>query len=292
VKVLLISDFSLETHPGGAQVSNDLVIKKGLDLGYDVTLHSINSSPINLINDYDIIISSNLDHFSRTSQFPLILEKILNHPFHTRYEHDSCLYLDKTTRKQIFESTKVNFFLSNFHLQFFQKYYGDYFKNCEIVYDPIDTESFINQNTERVYDTIYCGYAHMLKGFDRFVDYARRNQDEKIAFVGWFDNEELKETISTIKNIEIIGKVPNKEVPSYFNKSKKVFHNPIVNEPFCRMVGEALLCGCELVGDKNKIGSYLEYKESGEEVFREKCKNATTEFWEIIKNKYEDNSSS
>ena len=40
MKVLFISDFGLHHNSGGAQVSNDLIIKKGLEKGYEITLHN------------------------------------------------------------------------------------------------------------------------------------------------------------------------------------------------------------------------------------------------------------
>ena len=272
MRVLLISDFSIEAHPGGAQISNDLVIKKGIELGYEVDLFHSESSPIQLLGNYDVIISSNLDYLSRSELFPLILDKILNHPMHVRYEHDSCLYLDPETRKKIFTSTKINFFLSQFHLDFFKNFYGNYFENIEIVYDPIDVDKFKITEIEKIYDTIYCGYAHQLKGFDNFINYAKRNKDKKLAFIGWFSDESFKNTSSSTKNIEFIGHIESDKVPDYLQKTKNIFHEPIVNEPFCRMVAESLLCGCELVGSKNKIGSYLEYKEKGHEQFKSDCK--------------------
>ena len=56
-----------------------------------------------------------------------------------------------------------------------------------------------------------------------------------------------------------------------------------MREPFCRMVAEALLCGVEeLIGDKNKIGSYLEFQDVGYENFKDGCKNATTKFWDKV----------
>jgi hypothetical protein len=38
MRILFVSDFNLEQNSGGAQVSNDLIIKKGLELGFSLTI--------------------------------------------------------------------------------------------------------------------------------------------------------------------------------------------------------------------------------------------------------------
>ena len=49
------------------------------------------------------------------------------------------------------------------------------------------------------------------------------------------------------------------------------------------MVAEALLCGCEFIGNESKIGSLKEYLLYDKEEFRIKCENASNLFWEKIK---------
>jgi hypothetical protein len=49
------------------------------------------------------------------------------------------------------------------------------------------------------------------------------------------------------------------------------------------MVAEALLCGIkEVIGSKEKIGSYLEFEKVGREEFTKKCSEATENFWNKI----------
>ena len=38
-KVLFVSDFGLDTAPGGAQISNAAIVKKGRELGYEIVEH-------------------------------------------------------------------------------------------------------------------------------------------------------------------------------------------------------------------------------------------------------------
>ena len=284
MKVLFVTDFNSYTNPGGAQFSNRAVIEKGQELGFNITEYNYNSSRIKLLQKYDLVISSNLNaHAQEKDNY--IFNYIINHPFHVRYEHDSCHYLTEGARRSLFLSSKLNIFLSEYHLDFFKDLYGNMFQNNTIVYDPLDVDLLQKSDCEKTYDVMYCGYAHTNKGFEEFLNYAKKNPNKKLAFLGWFtqDTIKLKEQLDNVDNIESLPRVEPEEVPNYLQKTKAIFHKPIVREPFCRMVAEALLCGCELIGHKDKIGSYLEYTKVGEEEFRRKCQNASTLFWEKIK---------
>jgi glycosyltransferase involved in cell wall biosynthesis len=277
VKVLFISDFCLEQNSGGAQVSNDLIIKKGIEYGHEITLHNYTSSPINFIHSYDLVISSNLQAINITSNY--VLDYIINHPNHIRLEHDSCLYLDKFKREELFKSSKINFFLSEFHLKFFKNFYGDIFNNVEIVYDPIDTSLFNNDNLEKEYDIVYCGFIHPLKGSNNLINFCKNNLDRKIDIFGWADDKNIINKLSLLKNVEMHSKVSHIEVSNIFKKSNYIYHSPEVNEPFCRMIGEALLCGCKFIGNEFKIGSYQEFIKHGRDKFKENCEMAAENFW-------------
>ena len=282
MKTLFISDFTLNQRSGGAQVSNDLIIKKGRDLGYDITEHHHSSSITDFFQSYDLVINSNLEAISKIS--PEKLNYINKLPNSVRLEHDSCLYLENETREELFKNCKKTFFLSDYHYSFFKQYYGDYFENVEIVYDPIDTNLFCKSDCEKEYDVVYCGYLHPLKGLNNLIKFARLNPDRQVSIFGWGDLNP-QTILENEKSIKYEGFKSHEEIAEIFKKSKAVFHSPIVNEPFCRMIGEALLCGVEeIIGDKQKIGSYLEFEKVGYENFKEGCKNAAETFWSKIKN--------
>ena len=276
----MVSDFTLEQRLGGAQVSNDLIIKEGRARGHEIIEHDYTSSIIDFLSSYDLLVSSNLEVISRET--PAKLDFILKHPNHIRLEHDSCLYLDNTLRQQLFQSSKLNFFLSDFHVSFFRQSYGDYFKNVEINYDPMDTEIFSYDDQENKYDIVYCGYIHPLKGVNNLIKYAADNPDRRIDIFGWGDGD-IASVFENIDNITFHGAKDYREVADIFKTSQAIYHHPVVNEPFCRMVAEALLCGVnEVIGAKDKIGSYLEFKKVGAEQFAIKCSHATQNFWSKI----------
>ena len=282
MKVLFISDFTLEQRQGGAQVSNDLLIKKGRELGHDITEHHHSSSIMDFLTSYDLVIHSNLEAISKIS--PEKMGFILGLDNCVRLEHDSCSYLNPEDRELLFKKAKKNFFLTKYHLSFFQELYGDYFENVEIVYDPIDTDIFKKEErSEKSYDVVYCGYLHPLKGLNNLLNFARSNPDRTVDIFGWSD-QNPNHLFDGVPNVTFRGQEDHHKMASIFQSCKAVFHSPVVREPFCRMVGEALLCGVEeIIGDTSKIGAYLELQDVGYDVFQEGCKNATTNFWERIK---------
>jgi len=280
MRFLFVSDFTLEQRSGGAQVSNDLIIKRGRELGHEIIEHDYTSSPVDFLSYYDSIISSNLEVISRSA--PIKLDFITKHGNHIRLEHDSCSYLNAEVRRSLFESSNLNFFLSDFHIGFFRERYGNYFENVEIVYDPIDTGLFCDDSSEKIYDVVYCGYLHELKGLKNLLHFASSNPNREISVFGWCDFKP-ESAFSALDNISFHGERTHEEIAKIFKQSLAVYHSPIVNEPFCRMVGEALLCGVrEVIGSTEKIGSYLEFQKHGIEKFSQDCSNAPDVFWQKV----------
>ena len=281
MKVLFISDFTLDQREGGAQVSNSLIVEKGRELGHEIVEHNHTSSIIDFLSSYDLMVSSNLEMISRKS--PEKVDFILKHPNHIRLEHDSCSYLSNKDRENLFNSSRLNFFLSEFHISFFRDFYGDFFENVEIVYDPIDANVFKPQDCEKIYDVVYCGYLHPLKGLNDLVKFAQTNPDREVSVFGWGELD-CEAFFSSYSNVTFGGAKKYKEVAEIFQQSKALYHNPVVNEPFCRMMGEALLCGVEeIIGNTSKIGAYLEFEKVGYEKFRDGCNNAADIFWKKTK---------
>ena len=50
MRVLFISDFTLQDNSGGAQVSNKIIIDKGRELGHDIKEHSYRSSATDFLS--------------------------------------------------------------------------------------------------------------------------------------------------------------------------------------------------------------------------------------------------
>ena len=112
MKVLFISDFSLEQNPGGAQVSNWEIIKQGESNGISIDQFTYDSSPVKLLAQYDVVISSNLESIMRSPNADFVFNYISGHSRHFRLEHDSCSYLPADLRESLFgSSVKKLFFI-------------------------------------------------------------------------------------------------------------------------------------------------------------------------------------
>lgn len=282
MRVLFISDFTLEQREGGAQLSNSLIIEEGKSRGFEIVEHHHSSSITDFLSSYDLVVNSNLDAISKIS--PQKFDIIKKLPNSVRLEHDACSYLPPALRKELFKNCKKTFFLTQYHHSFFKELYGDYYNDPHIVYDPIDTSLFKKTSGDKKYDVVYCGFLHELKGLRQLINFASNNPKRHVDIFGWGDGEtNLKDLFAAHKNIKFHGKRNHIEIAEIFQKCNAVFHSPLVNEPFCRMIGEALICGVqEIIGDISKIGAYLEFEKVGYNNFKEGCENAASIFWDKV----------
>jgi glycosyltransferase involved in cell wall biosynthesis len=201
---------------------------------------------------------------------------------HVRLEHDFCRYLDNNVREYLYTSCKKTFFLTNYHYKKFVEYYGDYFVNVEIVPDPIDKSKFYNMELERKDDILYVGFMHPLKGTDNFINYVTNNTDKTFTVAGWGDSR-YEDFMNNTSNVNFLGKIDYADMIQLYNSHKQMYYKPEFDEPFCRAVGESLMCGVEIIGDSDKIGS-LHMLEEDPLNFASKCNDAAKTFWEILEN--------
>lgn len=281
-KILWLSDYNLTEAPGGAQRSDKMIIDQGKLLGYNILKVTHNEINDKLdINSFDIVISSNIHALTMIKKD--LIDQISKHKCHIRLEHDSNEYLTKEDRIKLFKNCYKTIFLSDFHLRFFKHFYGDIFKNVEIIYDPIDSLHFTDLKNEREEKILFAGYLHPLKGAYEFFEYALQNKDKQFVVAGWPLNNVIRHLLSSIPNIEYLGLVDHSKMPFVYNKYKYMFYTPNLNEPFCRSIAEAVLCGMKiLTNSKDKIGCLLEIEKHGIDDFREKCSKAGLKFWQSL----------
>jgi len=279
MRVLLISDYSLQHTSGGAQRSNSIIMDEGRRRGHVIEEYNYDSNPDSLQQSYDVVISSNLEALSRTQ--PNIIAWIASHHNHARLEHDANRYLSDGVRTMLFRSCKKAFFLSKFHYKNFVESYGDYFINVEIVPDPIDSNIFNDLKQERENKILYVGFMHPFKGTDEFLSYAFENPDLDFVVAGWSNDHQYIRSCEILSNVEMLGKVDYTEMSALYNKYERMFYKPVFYEPFCRSVAEALLCGID-IDSNNLIGSLHFLNEVGYDEFSRQCNKAPETFWESI----------
>lgn len=281
-KILWLADYDLSQAPGGAQRSDQMIIDQGRLLGFNILKISVSTLSDSLnIHDFDVVISSNIH--ALTIKKKDLIDQISKHKCHIRLEHDSNEYLSQEDRIKLFGNCYKTIFLTDFHYDFFKRYYGDIFNNIEIVYDPIDSDNFIDLKNKREDKILYAGYLHPLKGAYEFFDFALQNQNKQFVVAGWPSNHIINHLLSSIKNIQYLGLLDHDKMPIVYNKYQYMFYSPNLNEPFCRSVGEAVLCGMQILTDSSdRIGCLNEIKKHGIEDFREKCSKACLKFWQIL----------
>tara|TARA_B100001939_G_scaffold347737_1_gene370360 strand:- start:826 stop:1689 length:864 start_codon:yes stop_codon:yes gene_type:complete len=281
-KILWISDFDIETAPGGAQRSDKIIIDEGRLQGKNIKKVKFDSLPsADDFFDFDLVISSNVTYIAHKT--PDFIDLLSKHPNHVRLEHDSNEHMSPENRNKIFSNCKKTFFLSDYHYSFFKKLYGDIFKNVVINYDPIDTSQFFDQKKEREDKILYAGYMHEQKGSNLFFERALREPDNNFVVAGFTTHLVYHFLASQVPNVEFLGKIEYEEMPEIYNRYKTLFYEPNLREPFCRTTAEACLCGMRIqTNQKNKIGSLQEIEKTGLKEFANKCNDAAKTFWEKI----------
>ena len=112
MRILWVADFGLQHNIGGSQRTDSFVIKEGRERGHEIIPFNYDT-PSDLLNEsYDMVVSNNLESLGRRAD---VFQFLLQHPNHVRFEHDSNAYLSNDARKALFNSTKKNIFLSDFH---------------------------------------------------------------------------------------------------------------------------------------------------------------------------------
>tara|TARA_R110000824_G_scaffold265911_3_gene454848 strand:+ start:101 stop:958 length:858 start_codon:yes stop_codon:yes gene_type:complete len=279
MKILWISDFCLDHTKGGAQRSDNIIIDHGLSSKLDITWFN-HDSDLNILDEkYDHVISTNLETISK--KYPHIINWLQQHPNHSRLEHDMNAYLNPSDRQLLFANCKNTFFLTHYHYELFKNSYGDFFRNVRIIQDPIDTKTFRDHQEEREDKILYAGFMHLLKGTETFFNYVLNNPEKQFVVAGW--GGAIYEFLAEhVPNVEYLGTVDYEEMPQIYNKYKTLFYHPMVTEPFCRSVAEAMLCGIQLNVNARNLGCISEAERIGLDKFKDNCDNAARDFWDII----------
>ncbi len=277
MKILWIADFGLQHNIGGAQRTDSFVIEEGRTRGHEIVFLN-HDTPSDILNDeYDLVVSGNLENLSRRAD---VFNYLLNHPNHVRFEHDSNSYLSSEARQALFNSTKKNMFLSEFHYNTFVNMYGDIFPNAEIVSPYIDTDLFKDNGSHREDKTLYVGFFHFFKGTINFLNKVLLSPEKKFAVAGW-GNTGMESHLKSFSNVEFLGQVNHNDMPALFNRYTTMYYHPEKFEPFCRSVGEAILCGME-VDVSDNVGATHDFKKFGKEKLSEMCSTSPSKWWDKV----------
>ena len=86
-KIAFFNDYSLQQYIGGCTITNSLMIKKGIELGYEITEFDSKEdiNPEKDLKDFDLIILNNINMFKEET-----LRWIVDNTKYMNYVHDYC----------------------------------------------------------------------------------------------------------------------------------------------------------------------------------------------------------
>jgi glycosyltransferase involved in cell wall biosynthesis len=273
-KILWLTDYTVAEVPsGGAEITDSYIIKAGLQLGYDITVCRPSSLRSPLLQKSDLVIFSNCYEFPRPALMRIMEEK----PYIV-YSHDSGRWIQVLKKNpEMMRNALATIFLSPLHRDCFIKYLEGA-KNVLLV-PPHIPYSFFDKGESRENKIMFVGNIHDGKGVPTIIDYAKKHPDMIFDFYFGRGSSYLKQQLKKLGNCNLIGYVPKEEIYNNYNKYKYFIHIPQHQEAFGRAVGEAYLCGCELIVNE-RVGAMSygwDYK-----TFREKTMRAHFLFWEEL----------
>lgn len=284
--IIWLEDFNYIQHPGGAQLTNKIIMDHGKNIGFFIDEYNLNdfkSGAFNikdLLKENSLFILNNIVHLYKN--YPCEMRKIINNKNCIRYEHDYLWdhnIMPRNMMKKVYENCKFKIFLSPLH-QNIHKIKGMNVSNSIIIPSPINTKEFYNKRLAREKNSyIYIGGVSHHKGTESIFKFARENSKAKIDIYGWIDHKDLLDNVP--ENVFIYEKIDYSKVPDLLNEYEYAIHLPNWAEPFGRFCAEAYLCGCKIVTNNNN-GFYSFGWKKYDEV-KENLENAPRNFWMNIK---------
>lgn len=243
---------------GGAEISNQHVISIGTELGFEIVQITPKRFDHDWLKACDLIIINNFFLFNPVQEhFILALLYEYKKPY-VKYEHDHREIIGDFARpefiRRLFANSKLNVFISPFHVQNHREVLGDVVDPCFIMPPPVDTKLFKKiSNIKRDSDKVISSTGRMFpsKGFDNIVKWAKDNSEKRLevytgnmAFSG-------SEKLSQLENVKVHDPVPLELLPEIYNSAGYVIHLPRALEAAGRILMEGYLCGCEPIMNDN-----------------------------------------
>lgn len=271
MRVLWIADFSVKDHKGGAQQTNDVMIKAGRKRGHTIEL-ATGGATIDSKGVYDVVILNNITKYDRGQ-----IESLTDSYACIRYEHD--LWVARNY-PELYEKVKHTIFLSPFHKESVEEEAKIRIKNYSLVPSPIESKKFSPGKNKERNSVLWAGNFCEDKGSKGFLEYVKNNPNFKFYVAGWGADIPLLEKI---ENIEYLGELEVNDLIDWYKEVEYFYHRPILKEALGRGVIEAYLCGCNLLLNGNIGAMSWDWDYSN---YDEIKKNVQSEdkFWKIIEN--------
>ena len=265
-------DFTL----GGAELSNRLVTRIGLDCGYTIDLITPRMDPqaIELILDQsDLVIINNILGFQKEQMRALLKEIYSRGKPYVKYEHDHRELGRSEFSRKLFQNSKLNVFLSPAHLKNHQEALG-----CEGIALPlaIDVDLFkpVESVARRKNSAVVCN----VRNFKSWTNLQKHIDDNpKIEFTIMAENPAVRGS-----NVKAKPKIPYGKMPELYSGFEYVVHILDGWGAGERVVFEGSLCGCKVVAN-SRVG-HMSWNKDLTDVsgLREWLRKAPYDFWRCV----------
>jgi len=264
---------------GGAELSNRLVTRIGLDCGYaiDLVTPSTNPQAIELIlGQSDLVVINNIFGFEKEQMRALLKGIYSERKPYVKYEHDHRELRRSDFSRRLFQNSRLNVFLSPIHLKNYQEALG-----CEGIVLPlaIDVDLFKPvESIERKKDSAVVCNVRNFKSWTNLQKYIDDNP--KIEFIVMAENP-----VVSGPNVKARPKVPYEKMPELYSGFEYVVHILDGWGAGERVVFEGTLCGCKIVAN-SRVGHTSWNKDlTNTNGLREWLRVAPYQFWKEIDGK-------
>jgi len=203
----------------------------------------------------------------------VIAKKLFKKPLIVRQGYQLSLFVKQEFPKRIlarkiekFAYRNANFVITTTDKNFISKNYSIDKSKIRLIYNYIDTEIFkplpINKNLKRL---VFIGRFIKRKNILALIETMKNLNAELVLIGGGALKQKIEKKIKNekIKNVKLLGIIPNKQIPLELNKSQ-IFVIPSFFEGNPKVLLEAMACGLAVIGTKVKgIEEIIIHKENG-----------------------------
>ena len=253
MKIAFLKDHSLKEFIGGANITDDIMIQKGISLGHKIKEFNFKDlKDTKPLDEFDLIILSNINSFKKE-----VIEDIIKNKKYLTYNHDylfcqfrsaQCKMRCKTKCKpakiyqDMYSNSLLNIFLSPLQKSIHKDFFRETMRDAIYIPSPINKDVYFPDLSIQQPDAhLYLGTIMDHKGISQILDYAKGEKGKVFHFAG---RPVSKELMRRIKEKHLyLGNIYHKEVPKLLRKYKYFMINPQWPEPFGRTIIEAMCSG-------------------------------------------------
>jgi hypothetical protein len=277
-KIVWLADYTTETHPGGAQITNELIIEEGRNLGFDIDIVDLRNIDLHKIDTKKLYIINNIS--ALYCEYRDKIKEIIDTTKFVRYEHDYLWLATKDYQfvRRVFKNAAGIILLSPLHKYRHEVILSMDFDSARLQPSPVELKI---KKTNKNNKAIYLGGIAEHKGINNILKYAVDHPKITIDMYGWVEKQELIDSLPN--NVNYCGILDKEEVSKELAKYPYLIHMPNWVEPFGRIIIEALFAGCELITN-DKIGalSYDWIKCGKIKEIKKRLDEEKTNFWKYI----------